>query len=147
VPTCVAAWGVAAKEGSFMHNRKSSINGKKKKKAFRDKPAYNVSLAAMFAAFSVIFLYLAGILPTGRVTMYFLSSLFAAGMVIERQTLLAFAVYAATSLLGLLILPDRLSVLPYVLLFGHYGIGKLWLESNVRDKITAFLLKLVYFDI
>lgn len=47
---------------------------------------------------------------------------------------------------GFSIVPNLLTVLPYVLLFGHYGIGKYFIEK-IRDKVTAFILKLLYFDV
>lgn len=127
--------------------RRKQEQRKRDEKLFRSRPVNNISLGAMFTAFTLIFLYLAGILPVGRVVMFFISSLFAACMVVEKQPFMAFLVYAASSGLALLILPDRLSVLPYVLLFGHYGLGKCLIEKKIKDKITAFIVKLVYFDI
>ena len=64
----------------------------------------------------------------------------------ERQPALACLVFAATSLLGLLIVPNLLMVLPYVMLFGHYGIGKYFLEK-IRSKLISYLSKLLYFNI
>ena len=98
----------------------------------------------MFAAMTLIVLYLAAILPSGRLSLYFLSSIFIAGLLVEDEPVTALMTFAVVSGLGLLIVPNLLTVLPYVLLFGHYGTGKYFIEK-IRDKVTAFILKLLYF--
>lgn len=108
--------------------------------------SYRVSLTAMFAALTLIMLYLAAILPTGRLAFYFLSSIFVSAILVERQPVMAFMLYIVVSGLGLLIVPNLAMVLPYVLLFGHYGIGKYYIEK-IKDKVTCFILKLLYFDL
>ena len=109
--------------------------------------AHRISLAAMFAAMSLIFLYLASILPTMRITMYFLSSVFVMGLVLEEEIGLAFIMFISVSVLSLLLVPNLLRVVPYVLFFGHYGIGKYYIENNIKDKILRYVLKLLYFNV
>lgn len=111
------------------------------------KGSYRISLTAMFAALSLIVLYLAAVLPTMNIALYFISSIFSACLLSERQLSLSIILYIVVSLLGVLIIPNIFGVLPYVFLFGHYGIGKYYIEKNIRNKIVAFLIKLVYFDI
>lgn len=109
--------------------------------------AHKVSLVAMFSAMSIIALYLSALLPTGTIGFYFLSSIFVGGMLVERRPGGAFAVYIVVSLLSLILLPGSpASALPYILLFGHYGIGKFFIEK-IGDKVIAFLIKLLYFDL
>ena len=108
--------------------------------------AHRISLTAMFAAMSLLFLYLASILPTLRITAYFLSSVFIMGLVLEEEIGLAFLMFAAVSLLSLLLMPNILRVVPYVLFFGHYGIGKYYIQKNVKDKIVGYILKLLYYN-
>lgn len=112
----------------------------------RQTKSHRISLASMFTAFSLLFLFLSSILPVGRVTMYFLSSIFISGILLEDDFPLAFMSFLATSLLALLILPDILRVVPFVLFFGHYGIGKKYIE-RIKDKVIAFILKLLYFNL
>ena len=109
--------------------------------------AHRVSLTAMFAAMSLLFLYLASVLPTMRVAMYFLSSVFVMGLVLEEEIGLAFLMFAAVSLLSLLLMPNILRVVPYVLFFGHYGIGKYFIETNIKDKVVRYIGKLLYFNV
>ncbi len=109
--------------------------------------AHRVSLTAMFASMSLLFLYLASILPTMRIAMYFLSSVFVMGLVLEEEIGLAFLMFAAVSVLSLLLMPNILRVVPYVLFFGHYGIGKFFIEMNIKDKVVRYIIKLLYYNV
>jgi hypothetical protein len=108
--------------------------------------AHRVSLAAMFSAMSLVFLYLSAILPTGSAAAYFLSSIFVMGLVVEEEIGLAFLMFATVSLLSLLIMPDLTRTVPYILFFGHYGIGKYYIERKFRDKTVSYVLKLLYYN-
>ena len=109
--------------------------------------AHRVSLTAMFASMSLLFLYLASILPTMNIAMFFLSSVFVMGLVLEEEIGLAFLMFAVVSLLSLLLMPDKLLVIPYVIFFGHYGIGKYYIETGIRDKVIRYVVKLLYYNI
>ena len=109
--------------------------------------AHRVSLTAMFASMSLLFLYLASVLPTGRIAMYFLSSIFIMGLVIEEEIGLAVLMYIGVSLMSLLLMPNIIRVLPYVLFFGHYGIGKYYIQTRIKDKVAAYIVKLLYYNV
>jgi len=101
----------------------------------------------MFAAMSLVFLYLASILPTMRFVAYFLSSVFVMGLVLEEEIGLAWLMFVVVSLLSLLLMPNMLRVVPYVLFFGHYGIGKYYIQTRVKDKVVGYVLKLLYYNV
>ncbi len=109
--------------------------------------AHRVSLTAMFASMSLLFLYLASVLPTGRIAMYFLSSVFVMGLVVEEEIGLSVLMYIGVSLMSLLLLPNILRVLPYVFFFGHYGIGKYYIQTRIKDKVAAYIVKLIYYNV
>lgn len=109
--------------------------------------AHRVSLTAMFAAMSLLFLYLASVLPTMRVAMYFFSSVFVMGLVIEEEIGLAIMMFIGVSLMSLLLMPDIMRVLPYVFFFGHYGIGKYYIQTRIKDKVAGYILKLIYYNV
>ncbi len=109
--------------------------------------AHRVSLTAMFASMSLLFLYLASVLPTGRIAMYFLSSIFIMGLVIEEEIGLAVLMYIGVSLMSLLLMPNIIRVLPYVIFFGHYGIGKYYIQTRIKDKVAAYIVKLLYYNV
>ncbi len=119
--------------------------GKKTMKDF-SKKTYQISLGAMLTVLSLLTLYLSAVLPAGQLTLYFLSAVFIAPMLYERQPRAAFLVYVTTSVLSLLIMPGMILSLPYILLFGHYGIGKYLIEENCHRK-RAYLYKWIYYNI
>ncbi len=104
-----------------------------------------LSLAAMFSAFSLLFLFLASMLPSVQLIMYFLSSVFVMGLMLEESYGAAVLSAMVVSVLGLLILPDKTLLLPYVFFFGHYGIGKYLIEKR-RRRGSAMILKYIYFN-
>ena len=108
--------------------------------------AGGLSLASMFTAFSLLFLYLASILPGVQIVLYFLSSIFVMGIMLEERYGLALLSFAVVSLLGFWLLADKAMLLPYVLFFGHYGIGKYLIEKK-RKRAPAMVMKYVYFNI
>ena len=108
--------------------------------------AHRVSLTAMFASMSLLFLYLASVLPTMRIAMYFLSSVFVMGLIVEEEIGLALLMFGAVSVLSLLLMPNILRVVPYVLFFGHYGIGRYYIQTRIKSKVGGFVLKLLYFN-
>jgi hypothetical protein len=107
--------------------------------------SYTLSLAGMMTALSLLFLYLAAILPTARLSMYAVASLFSITLCIEQRTIYALIMFIAVSGLALLIVPNITIALPYIMFFGHYGIAKFHIEK-LKDKIFAFVLKLAYFN-
>ncbi|MEX1307385.1 MAG: hypothetical protein AB1Z19_02565 [Eubacteriales bacterium] len=111
-----------------------------------DSDSYTLSLTSMMAAFALLFIYLAGILPTARMGMYAIASLFSIALCMEQRTAYAIILYFAVSALSFLILPNTLMVVPYILFFGYYGIAKYHIES-IKDKLLAFALKLMVFNI
>lgn len=109
--------------------------------------AHRVSLTAMFASMSLLFLFLSSILPAGRIPAYFLSSVFVMGLVLEEEIGLAFLMFAAVSLLSLLLIPPAtLRTVPYVLFFGHYGIGKYYIQRRFKNKIISYAFRLAYYN-
>lgn len=104
-----------------------------------------LSLSAMFTAMTIVVLYLSVVFPNLKITFYFLSSVFIMGILTEQRVLPAVLSYIAASLLALILLPIGYA-LPYVLLFGHYGIAKFLLEEKCSG-VSAFVAKLIYFDV
>lgn len=105
-----------------------------------------IALNGILGALAVICLFLATVMPTNRLSFYALSSFFIAVSIIESGIRAGWIFYAATSLLALIIVPDKLGIVPYVIFFGLYGLVKYYIEK--LDKIIAeYILKFVYFNI
>jgi hypothetical protein len=107
--------------------------------------AQRITLSAMTISLTLVCIYLASIVPAGSLGFLFLSSVFVAGLMVERESVLAVLSFVGTSLLGLLIVQDKLLILPYIFLFGHFGIAKEYLE-RIQDKILCWTAKLLYFN-
>ncbi len=105
-----------------------------------------LALGAVSAAFVVATLYLIPVVPTNTISLYALSSFFVAVMIIEVGLFYGWAFYAATSLLALLVVPDKMSVLPYIAFFGFYGLIKYYIEK-IKYLPAQYLVKFACFNI
>ncbi len=106
-----------------------------------------VTIGAMCTALSVLCLYAAAVLPSGKVTLYFIASLFVYVPAAEGAYLDAVTVYIATSLIALLILPTQSAAVPYAVLLGHFGIFKTWFDSVMPDRVVQSAVKVLYCDL
>jgi hypothetical protein len=105
-----------------------------------------ITLAAMTISLTLVCIYLGSIIPTGRLGFLFLASVFVAALMVERETMLAVLAFIGASLLGFLLVANKLFVLPYALFFGHYGIAKEYIE-RIKDRILRWAVKLLYFNV
>lgn len=110
------------------------------------KSSYLTSISAMFTVLSVIVLYISSIVPAASMSMFFLAGLFICPLLYERKPLNAFLIYVCTCLISLLTIPSAVNFLPYVFLFGHYGLGKYFFEDRMK-KFMGMLFKLIYFNL
>jgi hypothetical protein len=104
-----------------------------------------ITLSGLLLAFTVICVFLAANLPTSRLSLYALSSLFVSIIVIEAGTKSGWAFYVASAILSVILVP-RLGVIPFVVFFGIYGMIKYYVEL-LKSRVFEYLLKLVYFNI
>lgn len=95
---------------------------------------------------AVVMLYMAAILPTMRLALVVIAGLFTAVAILECGVGAGIMVFAATSILGLIISPLRGNVLAYFLFFGHYPILKGLLEK-LRPIYLEWALKIILFNI
>lgn len=85
-----------------------------------------IALCGIFLVFTLLFLFLAGSITNIQMVSYCLSSIFVIIILEESNLRAGIAFYLASSLLALLILPNKLAIVPYILFFGHYGIWYYW---------------------
>ncbi len=104
-----------------------------------------ITLSGILLAFTVISVFLAATLPTSKLSLYALSSLFIAVIIIEFGAKAGWVFYMASAILSALLVP-RLEVIPFIVFFGVYGLVKLYVE-RINNRIIEYLLKLVYFNI
>lgn len=104
-----------------------------------------IALSGIAAAVSVVLMYLAGITELLSLSGVIIAAFAVLFIYIEYGTKTALSVYAAVSVISLLILPDKFSAAAYVLYAGYYPILKSKFES--RPKAVSWALKLVSFNL
>jgi hypothetical protein len=107
--------------------------------------AKGLALGGILAAFAVICVFLASILPTSVLTLYAVSSLFISVIIIEFGTKAGWTFYLATCILSAVLIP-RLEVMPFIVFFGIYGLIKFYTEK-VQSRILEYILKFAYFNV
>jgi len=104
-----------------------------------------ITLSALFSSLTVIMLYIASIWPTGQVGLVAVASLFTAAAVIEAGLVYGISVYILSSILGMLLIPNRVAAIIYVLFFGYYPVVKRLIERT-RWRVLQWALKLLVFN-
>ena len=105
-----------------------------------------IALGGICLALTIIFLLGASFVPGVELTLYALSSLFVAVMVIERGPKSGLLLYAAAVILGLILVPNKLGMLPYIVLFGYYGVVKYYIEKKCRPRLQL-AVKIILFAV
>lgn len=108
--------------------------------------AAKTAIGGMATALSVVLL-----LPTALDVLY-IALPAAAGMitlfcVIELSRGWAFGVYAATSAISIIVIPNKEAALIYVLFFGYYPIIKGLIEGKIKNRILEYIIKVLIFNV
>lgn len=104
-----------------------------------------IAFGGIFAALSLVMLYLACITPSGKVGLAAVAGLFPVGALLAAGKTAGYFSWLASGLLGLLMLPDKGIALLYLLFLGGYPV----LKNNIEAKRKAPLeicAKLLYFN-
>ena len=104
-----------------------------------------IALNGILGALAVVSVFLATVLPTNRLSFYALSSFFVSIVVVEYGIKNGWAFYVSTFLLALIIVPDKMEVIPYAVFFGIYGIVKSYIE-RLNRIVLEYVLKYLYFN-
>ena len=107
-------------------------------------PAKRIALSGILAALTMGLLYLCCMTPLD-LTAIMVSALITVLCVIETGSGYAWLFGAVTSTLAVLILPDKLYAIEYVLFGAAYPILKGYIEK--LPKIPAFIIKIVMMDL
>ena len=95
---------------------------------------------------AVIFLCISTIMPTGKLTLYFLASLPVSIAIIEFGAGAGTSVYFATCILSSMAAGNIFTIVPFAFFFGHYPIFKYFIEKR-RKVAVEVLLKLAIFNL
>ncbi|MBU3213694.1 hypothetical protein LL033_12915 [Clostridium estertheticum] len=106
----------------------------------------HIAKGGIFAALSLILLYISSVIPTNRLSVLCIASCIIPLSIMLTGVKNTVVVYGAVSLLSLFIIPSKLIGLSYILIFGSYGFVKYYVEK-LRNIPIEIILKLLYFNI
>lgn len=109
------------------------------------KNSMKIAVCGIFTALSVVLLFFGGIMV---LFIYMMPMITSAFMIMLRQTFgvsSAVITYISTSLISIMLVPERECMLMYVLFFGYYPIIYPVLE-RIKPRIFRSLLKIIFFN-
>ncbi|RKD31965.1 hypothetical protein [Thermohalobacter berrensis] len=112
----------------------------------KKRPAKKVALGGIITLLNSVCLYLVSIVPTNRIFLFWISTIFTAAMVVEFGVSSAILTFAATTILGFIIVPNKLILVPYVIFFGYYAIVKYYIE-RLNNLPLEWGIKILLFNI
>lgn len=110
-----------------------------------NKRTQNIAIGGICLAGSVLSVFLASIVPGAELTLYAVSSLFVAVMILEAGMRGGWMLYSGTILLCLILVPNKLAMIPYIFFFGIYGIIKYYAERNRHPAIQLAIKAIAFF--
>ncbi len=112
----------------------------------RSRKTNRLALGGIFLALTVVSLFIASVIPGLELTFYALSSVFIGLMILETGLGGGLLVYVAAVLLGLLIIPSKVAVIPFIFFFGIYAVIKA-LAEKPQQKAVQLIIKIVFFAV
>lgn len=103
-----------------------------------------LSLSAVLCALGVVFLALGSVISALDLTMVALASILVYFAVLEMKSPYQYLIYAVTSILSLLILPDKFAAFLYLIFGGIYPVLKRAFER--LPDVPCWILKVLYFN-
>ena len=122
------------------------IDPKLMKKGRTAKTSSLMALCSLTCALSVVIMYLGAIIDVLDLTTAALASLLCIIVIFEAGGAYPWLVYAVTSVLSLLLLPQKFGALVYTFLAGVYPSLKCIFE-RCKSRIVEWVLKLAYFNL
>ncbi|WP_027399314.1 hypothetical protein [Anaerovorax odorimutans] len=105
-----------------------------------------VAMGGVMIALSMITLFLATFMPGIELTLYAIASFYTAFIILESGIKAGWIFYLASAILSILLIPNKVGLLPFVMFFGLYGIIKYYIEKLKKQPIEI-ILKLLFFNI
>lgn len=90
---------------------------------------FKIAFGGICLALAVICMFGGSFIPGIDLTLFAVSSLFTAIMVIETGVGGGLLLFAGASILGLVLIPNKFAILPYLCFFGYYAVLKLYIEK------------------
>lgn len=110
-----------------------------------DAKSGKIAFSSIFSAMSAAMLFLGSLLPTLEYSAVALAGMCLIPIVIEVGKRYSVTAFAATSILGLILAPNKEVAMLFALFFGYYPILKSVFES-IKSKAIEFALKFAVFN-
>jgi hypothetical protein len=110
-----------------------------------NKRTKKLTFSAMLVALSIVILYISVIIPAGKLSLVAVAGILPAAVVIGYGISGGILCYAATSVLALILLPDKAIAIVYVLVFGHYPVIKSLIE-RLNNIAAEWVIKILFFN-
>lgn len=107
--------------------------------------ASNITRGGLFAALSLIFIYLSSIAPTNKLALLTLSSFIIICSILIMGIKSSFVLYISVSMLSFFLLASKGIAVVYLTFFGVYGFIKYYIEK-LNKLPLEILLKLLFFN-
>ena len=104
--------------------------------------AFNISVSALFVAVSVLICFIASLFPTMSLSITAVTGIATSIVLIECGYKYSILLYIASSVIALILVPEKQCVLFYMLLFGHYPIIR-GLFHKLKNTVLIWGMKLV----
>ncbi|MBR5157038.1 MAG: hypothetical protein IKW59_04635 [Clostridia bacterium] len=108
--------------------------------------AKKMAFSSILMALAIVCLFGASIVPTARISMLALTSVFGAITVAEYGPKYGLIHYLGVSILSLLLIPKKLLVIIYIVFLGYYPIVKMFIERLDR-RAAEWLIKIIVFNL
>lgn len=116
-----------------------------------------ITYPAIASALSLVLLLIASVIPSGQLGFIAATTICSVFALSEAGLTGVVGIYVITSLLGFLLLPDRIPLILYLLFFGYYPILKAmtenlpgalaWLIKLLALNISLFLIKHLFSEL
>lgn len=109
------------------------------------KSSAKMALGGMMTALGVLFMFLTGLFPLADYALPALAGILTVVVVIEISDKTAWCVYAAISILSLLVVPRLEAKLVFIAFLGYYPIVKAYLE-RIKSRAVSWASKFALFN-
>ena len=103
------------------------------------------ALCGILMGLSTLTQYLSAFVPSAQLAVTALAGLFPVVAVIAAGRGAGYLCWGGSSVLALILCPDKWLGLTYLVFFGLYPVVKSWME-NTKNAVMEWMLKLVYFN-
>ena len=108
------------------------------------KSSFRIALCSVITALSILFMLMTVILPVAAYSCVMLTGLCTALIIEEIDGRYALCSFAAVSIISALLVPDKESVVLYIVFFGYYPVLHDFLSKKINNTVSRIIEYLVF---